>query len=159
MTSTAGALLQLGVSPKIGDLVAAAKELLEDARVLIDNGIAFSELDQVAVGAVAVEVICRGIAATLAVPYRQVLEACALSYIDGKPADREALRAILAQGKAEGRKIEADAAATASRKPVRAKKRSKAKPPEPVKAVTSGSICPICQGNVPCGEVGHPGVA
>lgn len=127
MTATAGALLQLGVNPGVPDLVAAAKELIEDARILLDNGITFSELDQIAVGAVALEVICRGIAATLSIPYRSVLEACTASYVDGKPADRDALRALITKGAAEGQKIETDAAAPPAVKPTGAKKRKSQK--------------------------------
>jgi len=100
MTAVAGACLQFGVEPTSDDLVTAGRELLEDARLVIDNGIQISELDQVTAGAVMVGLVCAGLSVSLGIPYAEVLNLFVDAAVDGKPVDREVVRSAIARHKA-----------------------------------------------------------
>lgn len=72
--ATAGNLVRLGLEPTVEDLVNAARQLIDDARVPAFKGIAAREWDQVRVGSVMVEIVVRGIFTLLQVPYKEILD-------------------------------------------------------------------------------------
>ena len=100
MSAVANGCLQFAIEPGISDLVTAAKELIEDARVVIDNGYQLSELDQVAVGSVMLHIVCVGIAGCLSLPYRSALELCNAGYLEGKQPDRALMAEAIARVRA-----------------------------------------------------------
>lgn len=95
MTAAAGACVQFGLEPGLGDALAAAKELLEDARLVVDNGLALNEEDQVRVGVCMLEVVSVGIAACFGIPYKQVMDIAHSAYMEGKDIDRAGIQVMM----------------------------------------------------------------
>ncbi len=73
----------IGLNPDTPDFLCAARELIWDARLVVDRGLLAQEWDQVRVGTCMLEIACRGIAACLDVPYEDLVKAAARS--DAKP--------------------------------------------------------------------------
>lgn len=95
MTAVAGACVQFGLRPELSDALTAARELLEDARIVIDNGLALSEPDQAKAGACMLEIVCVGIATCFSVPYKRVFDLAHEAYMQGQDIDRTVLNDLL----------------------------------------------------------------
>src|SRR5712664_1056868 len=77
---TAGVALVVGgtavrfcCEPNIMEFVMGGKELIEDARTVVDKGLQFAEWDQVKVGLTMLEIAYRGVCACLNVPYEALV--------------------------------------------------------------------------------------
>ena len=106
MTVTAGVCVQLGIEPTLEDFLTAAKELIEDARVPVDKGLHQREWRDAIVGAVMLEIVCRGICAVVSIPYKDVFELLHNAYLKGEQPDIEALKELLRKA---GHGLEKDA--------------------------------------------------
>lgn len=95
MTAAAGTCLQFGLRPNLASALNAARELLEDARLVVDNGLTFSEHDQVDAGVCMLEIVCTGIASCFGIPYKQVIDLAHAAYMQGKDIDREQLQLVI----------------------------------------------------------------
>lgn len=82
MIATSGAMVSLGQHPEISDFVVAAKELLEDARLVLDKAVHAHEWDQARIGAVMMGVVCMGIASSLSIPYHEVFDEMVAAQLD-----------------------------------------------------------------------------
>lgn len=74
MVAASGAMVALGIEPTLEDFVLAAKELVEDARIVLDKGVHSHEWDQARIGTVMLGIVCMGIAAALGIPYHEVFD-------------------------------------------------------------------------------------
>jgi len=86
MIAIATNLLRYKIDPDVSDFVYAAKELIEDARIVIDKGIQMNEKKDIAIGSVMIEIVVKGICSTLALPYDEVFSmVCDMNH---KPLER-----------------------------------------------------------------------
>ena len=74
MTAVGGTCSQFGLQPDISDFMLAGKDLVEDARVLVDRGLVTREWEQVRVGAAMIQCVCAGVCAILGLPYKAALD-------------------------------------------------------------------------------------
>ncbi len=90
MVVTAGSGVQLGIQPGVDDMVLAASELLEDARKVFEMGLRVKDPRDIAGGMCMLEIVCRGVAALLNLPYWEVFQIVHANNMakvgpDGKP--------------------------------------------------------------------------
>jgi hypothetical protein len=95
MLVVGGTCAQFGIEPEITDFLMGAKELIEDARTLVDKGIQVREWDQVKVGCAMIQCVLNGVAAVLGLPYLAVLELCHAKYMNAEQPTEEELAAVL----------------------------------------------------------------
>jgi hypothetical protein len=95
MTATAGTCAQFGIAPDISDFLLAGKDLVEDARVLLDKGINVREYDQVKIGAAMLQCVCAGVCGILGLPYRDAMAMAHSRYLDADKPSREDFEALL----------------------------------------------------------------
>ncbi len=96
MLATAAALTRLRLEPTVEDFVYAAKELVEDARKIVDMGLQQRIDGDVRIGAVCLELVSRGICATLSVPYEKVL--AAVNFVNVTPGAELDLASLMPTG-------------------------------------------------------------
>lgn len=72
MVVTAGTNVQLGTEPTSHHFAQAAKELLEDARLVAIQGLTLRQPMDIAIGTVMLEIVCKGIAGCLNLPYTEL---------------------------------------------------------------------------------------
>ena len=136
-----GTAIRTGQVPNVRDFVEGARENIEDARADLDRALLAREWDGVRSGLTRLEITWRGVFACLGLPYDALLRERHRTVMEDAPIDEERVRAILS--------------AAGIQLPPR--------PPanDPIVAAPAdlapGSLCPTCQGNVPCGNPGHPG--
>jgi hypothetical protein len=73
MLQVATTLYQRELEPDVQDLVQATQALIEDSRTVMDRGLMLHDQPTAQCGAVMVELVIRGLCATLSVPYDDVL--------------------------------------------------------------------------------------
>lgn len=73
MCTVAETLLIFEIEPDVRDLVEATQALIEDSRAVMDKGLLLRSWETVRCGAVMLELVVRGLCATLSVPYDEVL--------------------------------------------------------------------------------------
>ena len=86
-TANAGACLLTGVTPTVEDFIVAARELIEDARVLPDKALQMRppEWEQLRIGVCMLEIVCHGICGVLGMPYKPIFEALHKAFTEGHP--------------------------------------------------------------------------
>jgi len=99
MTSAAGTCIQFGLEPDLSDALVAARELMEDARLVLVNGLAVSEHAQVRIGACMLEIVCVGIAQCFGIPYKAIFDLAHAAYMEGKEISREAVRVAIEESR------------------------------------------------------------
>ncbi len=92
MGTVARGLLRFDRDPQVPDFVEAAKALLEVSRAIIDKSLLLRQWEEFAYSAVMIEIVVRGICASLGIPYDDVLRETAQARKDGRNAD---VRSIL----------------------------------------------------------------
>ena len=95
MTAVGGTCAGLGIEPDVNDLLLAAKDLVEDVRVLIDRGIGVKEYDQIKIGCAMMEAVCIGISAVLGLPYREAMQLAHEKYMNAETPGRDDFVALL----------------------------------------------------------------
>ena len=95
MTAVGGTCAQFGIQPDISDFLLASKDLVEDARVLLDKGIGVREWDQVKVGAAMMQCVVGGMCAILNLPYRAAMEMAHTKYLNAENPTHEDFRDLL----------------------------------------------------------------
>ena len=95
MTCVGGTCAQLGIEPDISDFLLAGKDLVEDARVLLDKGISVREYDQIKVGAAMVQCVVAGICGILGLPYKDAMALAHEKYMNAEQPSREDFEALL----------------------------------------------------------------
>jgi hypothetical protein len=95
MTATAGTCVQFGIEPDISDFLLAGKDLVEDARVLLDKAILVREYDQVKIGAAMLQCVCAGVCGILGLPYKDAMAMAHSRYLDADKPSREDFEALL----------------------------------------------------------------
>jgi len=90
-TANAGACILTGVNPTVEDFIVAARELVEDARVLPDKALQMRppEWEQLRIGVCMLEIVCHGICGVLGIPYKQVFELLHRHYAEESTLDLE----------------------------------------------------------------------
>ena len=95
MSATAGTCSQFGLEPDISDFLLAGKDLVEDARVLLDKGLTVREWDQVKIGAAMIQCICGGVCAILGLPYKDAMAMAHAKYLNAERPTREDFAKLL----------------------------------------------------------------
>lgn len=90
-----GTCAQLGVRPEISEFLLAAKELVEDARTVLDKALVVQEWEQVKVSVAMMQVVLGGVCFVLNLPYRDVLQAMHRAYMAGGAPSEELIRDVL----------------------------------------------------------------
>lgn len=108
MTCVGGTCAQLGIEPDISDFLLAGKDLVEDARVLLDKGLNVKEYDQIKVGTAMIQCVVAGICAILGLPYKDAMAMAHSRYMDADGPSREDFEALL---EARGFKLTEEGAA------------------------------------------------
>jgi hypothetical protein len=107
MTATAGTCAQFGLEPDISDFMLAGKDLIEDARVLLDKALLVRDYEQVKIGAAMIQCVVAGICAVCGLPYREAFELAHQAYIDAGSPTREQFVKLLRE---HGFEVKAEAA-------------------------------------------------
>lgn len=95
MTMTAGMCAQFGVTPQIDDFLFGVKDLVEDIRVVMENGISSREWDQVRVAACMMQVLIGGSCYMLNLPYMEAMQLTHDAYMGGERPTKESMAALL----------------------------------------------------------------
>lgn len=90
-----GTCAQLGVRPEISEFLLAAKELVEDARTVVDKSLTVQDWEQVKIGVAMMQVVLGGVCFVLNLPYRDVLQAMHGAYMVGGAPSEELVREVL----------------------------------------------------------------
>jgi hypothetical protein len=85
--AVARALLRYNREPQVPDFVEAAKALLETSRSVIDKTLLLRQWDEFAYASVMVEIVVRGVCASLSIPYDEVLREVAAARKEERNAD------------------------------------------------------------------------
>lgn len=91
MVAVATTLLTLRQEPEVEDFVYAAKELIEDARQVMDKGLHQNEMKDVKIAAVMLEIVTRGICALMDIPYEELFKELHRVRLAGEDPDIEKL--------------------------------------------------------------------
>ena len=97
MMMVATALTRCRTDTELRDFVLAAKELVEDARIVVDKALQVNEVEQVRIGAAMMEVVCNGICAILSLPYNVMLEQIHERVLHDLPVDDDWMWELLEQ--------------------------------------------------------------
>lgn len=131
-------LAQFGVEPELVDFAEALQSLIQQSRERLDKALAVSDWSAVKLAAVELEIIWYGAAANMGLPYFDLLQLLHDAYVSKRDLNFDDVRTLLHRA---GLPV-APPANTAANDAL---------------GMSANGICPICQGNMPCGHPNHPG--
>lgn len=87
MTALAAVCAQVGIEPSTREMLIATKELIEDARVVVDKGLQLAEWEQVRIGVAMLEIVLTGLTSRLNMPYHRGFEIMHTALMANQPDD------------------------------------------------------------------------